>query len=140
MRRIIQGVGLLLIEPNGKLLVLKELQNKPHIRKEAGMLSFPLETIKEGELFEDTLLRLVTEEIGIPIELKEVQKIGTFDFKHDTCEARVYMFIAHVNKAFVAKPTDTDIDFHGWMDPNELLNIKHKRVEVQPILNSYLCC
>jgi len=137
MVNIIKGVGLLLFEPQGKLLVLRELQDKPHIKKEAGMLSFPLETTEGNETFEETLWRLVSQEIGVALAM-HAEEIGRFKFFYDTCTVHACMFAAHVQQTFIARPTDTDIIYHGWMHPTDLLEVVHKRVEVAPILRSHL--
>jgi 8-oxo-dGTP pyrophosphatase MutT (NUDIX family) len=137
VKDVINGVGLLLFEPQGKLLVLKELQDKPRIKKVSGMLSFPLETTEDGESPEETLLRLISEEIGVSLALK-IREIGKFYFDHDTCIVRICMFVAHTEHVFTASPKDTDIIFHNWMYPSELLNVTLKRIEVAPILQVYL--
>jgi len=61
--RRIRGVALILSNPRGEVLLLKELQTKPHLGKYEGMLSPPMETCLEGETNPSTLDRLVEEEL-----------------------------------------------------------------------------
>jgi len=143
MKDVITGVGLILIEPNGRLLVLKELKDKTHIKKKRGMLSIPFETTEGAETPRETLSWLFYEEIGIWPNLLSVapKEIGTYHFSYNTCSVHVWMFVARTSRAFVATPKDTsNIAYHGWMHPCELLQAEYKRIEVQPILESYFTC
>lgn len=131
---MIYGVGLILYNPTGHILVIKELVAKPEIEKEAGMLSIPFETSDEGEDSYMTLVRLVTEEVGRNIVPRKIRLFGTFTVK-DT-EIRCYTAVCdHVVSDF--KPTSDDVEIVGWMAPRELLEM-HVRREVPPILNAYL--
>ena len=137
---IVKGVGLLLFDPQGKIFILRELQSKPHYNKVAGMLSPPLETVEQGETNPLALKRLVYEEIGVSIQyspkfFKEI--LIKLSKKYSV---KLYMYTGNVKKQFIGKPNDTDIEYYGWMKPNEILNLKpnEKRIEVDTIIQLYL--
>lgn len=138
--KIVSAVGLLLFDFSGKMLLLKELQSKIHYCKLAGMLSFPIETIENGETNDQALARLVIEEVGVPIpatlsffEEFLIRLNGTFT-------ERLYVYSGVCKKSFIAHPTDTDIEFYGWMLPRKMLELSRDqiRVEMEPVLWHYL--
>ena len=133
----LEGVGLLLLSNKGRLLILEELEAKPLIQKEAGMLTFPLETVKTGESHERSLRRLLVEEVGI-IETEDFTQLGWFEFKHPQCEVKILTYVAQVESEFIARPSDSDVAHKGWMSPTQLLDHHHKRLEVNPIIAAYL--
>lgn len=134
---IVHGVAFLLFEPFGHLLVLRELINKPHDAERVNTLSFPMETIESGEAPDQTIIRLIHEEIGVaiarpPIFFKEINvQISDIFFVTE------YLFLGTCDKAFVAQPNDSDVEFFGWLTPEELL-AQHVRREVVPILREYM--
>lgn len=135
--QIIFGVGLILFAPTGKVLVLRELKSKPHNGKYSGMLSIPFETMEEGETKESALKRLIHEEIG-----REVTADLVF-FKEFLVELNVnhsvqlFVFTGTVTHQFVACPNDTDVEYYGWMSPQDILrlNPENRRKEVGAIFN-----
>ncbi len=135
---IIYGVGLVLVAvSSGRILVLKELEDKPAFKKTAGEKTVPLETIKPGEIFEDALKRLRKEEIGTefnfifpPIRFGgEIQIPGIKNVFALPC-------LGFCDDEFEANPTDTDIAFEGWMSPEELLKKNPLRNLVPPIISA----
>lgn len=131
---MIYGVGLILHNPTGHILVIRELVAKPEIEKEAGMLSIPLETTNDGEDSYMTLIRLLIEEVGRNLTIRDVRHFKTFTVK-DT-EIRCYTgFCDHAKSEF--NPTSDDVEIVGWMTPRGLLQQRVRR-EVPPILNAYL--
>jgi 8-oxo-dGTP pyrophosphatase MutT (NUDIX family) len=134
------GVGLILIaEETGRILVLKELKSKPIIQKQAGMLSFPLETVKKGEGKYDAVKRLLLEEVGVDISIISLGPIffgGTMEIF--TQIAYTIQAYALCKQEFVVTPNDTDIEFYGWMNPKDLLKCQFIRAEVPPIINLFL--
>jgi 8-oxo-dGTP pyrophosphatase MutT (NUDIX family) len=137
--QIISGVGLILFEPKGKTLVLRELKSKPHYGKYAGMLSIPLETIEDGETKESALKRLMHEEIGEEIGKKiavEVTFLNEFFIELSaTHSVRLFIFTGIAGHEFVARPNDTDVEYYGWMSLRDImqLNPKSLRQEIMPI-------
>ena len=132
----LEGVGILLISSKSTLYVVEEMESKPFIQKERGMLSFPLETIEEDETPLITLRRLMTDEVGT-IEVDNFEQLQSFEFTHPACRVTIHMYIARVKQEFIAAPADNDVIYHGWMTPTELLGHRHKRVEVNPIVSAY---
>ena len=133
------GVGLLLFaQDTGRMLVLKELKAKEHIKKKVGMLSFPLETVKSGESKANAINRLLHEEVGInqgPLLIHPIFFGGTMEIL--TAIAYTLPAYAVCATEFVAQPGDDDIEFYGWLEPGELLDL-FVRVEVGPTLEIFL--
>ena len=83
--KVVFGVGFLLFSNgNGntpRIFTVEELKSKPEIHKEAGMASFPLETFKTTDvIFENTIMRLIQEEIGIPRDLISIYGLSPCRF------------------------------------------------------------
>jgi ADP-ribose pyrophosphatase YjhB (NUDIX family) len=138
--KVVSSVGLLLFDSTGRILILKELEDKPHYRKVAGMLSFPIETVEEGEVADQTFRRLLHEEVGTTFE-------GEFNFFKEhrirlnkTYTENMSIYIGVCGIGFEAQPQDTDVQFYGWMFPRRILSLPPKqiRVEVKPVLGLYL--
>lgn len=139
-----KGVAFLLfakVDNDLKLYAIKELTSKPAIFKEAGMISFPLETMEEEDdgVVERTLLRLIDEETGIPIKYIVIGDIIKKDLilipqRKDIIFNYAYgFFIGNPQAVSIFKPKDTDIVFAGWKSVNELLK-SFRRVEVEPLM------
>ena len=135
MNNEICGVGLILNDGQGRILVVRELRDKPLILKEAGMLSFPLETVKEGEDPGETVYRLLQEEIGIVNITPPTFFGGTYRI---VPHAITLACTARIKGKITGAPSDgTDTEVVGWMTPEELL--KHPcRREVAPIMADYV--
>jgi len=144
MEKVIVGVGFLMFtsERVPRLFVVKELNDKPAISKGRGMLSFPLETMKEsdGGVVENTIGRLIEEEIGADQSLVKILGVEQCRFKlipgRDDVET-VYgygLFLGNPEHKF--SPSDTDISFAGWHTPTEVLR-RFTRVETAPILKHF---
>lgn len=142
---MIIGVGFLLFAPiNGafKLFVLRELRGKPELHKKAGMLSFPLETFKAKDICpQNTIPRLIEEEMGV--DLGDVVELGfsreIFHLIPDRVDIVTFygfgLYTGDPSHTFF--PTDDDIEFVGWMEPEKLLE-SFIRIEVNPILVHFL--
>lgn len=136
MANIKTGVGLIIkSKKTGRILTLKELKDKPAIEKKSGMISFPLETMKSGERKEETAKRLMIEEIGMLIEGNIIFFGGDFFIVKN---ARTLAAFIYCEEEFIPRPTDTDVEFFGWMNLNELMNPKaFVRKEVRPVLDCF---
>jgi ADP-ribose pyrophosphatase YjhB (NUDIX family) len=132
----LQGVGLLLFSNKGRILVLEELASKPIIQKVKGMLSFPLETLEADERPEDSVHRLMREEVG-SFEMQNIQQFGAYFFTYPNCKVKIFAFSAHTKTEFEAEPADTDVEHHSWMYPQDLLKKPKIRCEVQTIIDSH---
>lgn len=144
MEKVIVGVGFLMftLKQIPRLFVVRELNDKPVISKRSGMLSFPLETMKQVDdgTAENTIRRLIEEEIGVDQALVKILGVEQKRFKlipgRDDVET-VYgygLFLGDPEHEF--SPSDTDIVFAGWKTPEELL-YSFTRVETAPILTHF---
>jgi len=145
VEKIIEGVGFLLFSRNGsgelELFVIEELESKPQHSKEKGMFSFPLETFEEGDVdYSGTILRLIREEVGAPMEEIVVSGIAQGYLQPIPGRPNVHigygygLFTGVKGRFFV--PGDKDIRFAGWWTMEALLR-QHVRVEVRPILEHF---
>jgi len=144
MEKVIVGVGFLMFtfERVPRLFVVKELNDKPAISKQSGMLSFPLETMREidGGAVENTIWRLIREEIGVHESFVKILGVEQCRFKlipgrDDVVTVYGYgLFLGNPEHEFY--PSDTDIVFAGWHTPEEMLH-SFTRVETAPILNHF---
>jgi len=136
---LIRGIGLIILAGDtGRILTVKELEDKPVIKKTAGMRSFPEETIKNGESVASAMQRLMIEEIGIVLE----QEIRYFINEKAVTDklSNVTMSIGYVKvpMEFEARPVDNDIIFGGWHTIEDMLSGEIlTRVETKPILETY---
>src|SRR5680860_551748 len=133
--KIVSSVGLLLFDPNGRILLLRELESKLHYGKVAGMLSVPIETVEVGEVANQTLQRLLHEEIGVPINGRLSYYRRLYIKLNDAYTEMVFLYTGVCASGLVAVPTDTDIEYFGWMSPQDILSLPtgQIRIEVEPI-------
>ncbi|MDQ1283948.1 MAG: hypothetical protein QG620_296 [Patescibacteria group bacterium] len=139
------GVGFLLFSKTAndslKLFTVEELGSKPRYHKFQGMKSFPLETFEEKDgSFKETILRLLTEEVGIKKSEAKIINIAAPYFQLIPGRNDIYtvygygLYLGNSNETFV--PNDVDIRFAGWKTIDELLQ-QYIRVEVAPILKHF---
>ena len=140
----IRGFGFLLFSfVNKGMFTVKELNGKESIKKQAGMIGPPFETVKGSESPEETINRLIIEEIGVPIE--QVIICNILEQKFRLIPGRPEIFTSYGYGIFLGdpkqkfKPTDTDIVFAGWRNPAELRE-EFIRIETLPILDHFNKC
>lgn len=139
MERVL-AVALLIISPLGRIFCLEELQDKVQYEKCAGMISFPIETIEEGESKENALERLLTEEVGSFLFLSDPDFLGEVDMDFSTGrKSRIFCYGVLSPEEFRGNPSDTDIRFFGWKSFEELLSLEEnsRRREVFPVFRLF---
>lgn len=131
------GVGLIIISRDShRILVMRELKAKELVKKEVGMISFPLETVEEGETHLGTARRLIQEEIGVDID--DEPKIFCDPVVIVPGTQTLGAFVV-VDSEFRAEPNDSDVAFHGWAHIEDLMQEKaFVRRETVPILEKFL--
>lgn len=139
----IVGIGLLLfawIKGGWRIFTIKELKSKPMIRKESGMISFPLETQEEKDgSMEGTLSRLIDEEVGNISEQVCIYEMVSKKFLiHKGIEIFYFYGIFGGDYRQNFSPKDDDIVYAGWWTLEELLAFTKIRVEVLPILQHFM--
>ncbi len=142
---MIIGVGFLLFSKNelGEpcVFTVEELVGKPSISKEAGMISFPLETFQKQDMSEiGTIFRLLEEEVGVHPHFVDICKVSPEKFslipgRQDIVTVYGYgTLLGNPGRKF--RPKDSDIRFAGWKTLNELL-VCRIRVETTPIIRHF---
>lgn len=137
---IVDGVGLLLIGPDDRIFLLRELRGKAHFGKAAGMVSFPIETIEPNETSFQALGRLIKEEIGVSmLNLPMFFKKFMINLNGIYTE-QLFMYQLRCPENFVATPDDDDVEHFGWLLPNQILELGAGRIrlEVRPVIGAYL--
>lgn len=141
----IVGVGFLLFLPGAplRLFTVRELEGKPEICKERGMLSFPLETVKEDDASPlATIKRLIEEEIGV--DPSQVRICGVEEGRFHLIPGRIDITTMYGFGIFDGDPCsgfhpkDSDIVFADWLTLRELARGLNNRVEVAPILEHFV--
>ena len=135
-KNYLRGVGLILLCRNGShILTIKELCSKPYIAKFAGMLSFPLETVRDSESAPRALRRLLREEIGVhPDQIMTPEQCGVFRHNFGTLGVNYTIYMSQCRRRITVAPQDDDIAFHSWLSPQDLLAYTPVRVEVRAFL------
>lgn len=149
-KKMIVGVGLILyrIDDYGRMriMVVRENRAKPLIGKEAGMLSFPLETQEtqdEGSIIR-TMRRCAGEELGISpnqmgkcfpvaIEFRLFPDVEECDIVTRYGIARYIGIPDHAVSSF-----SRETEVVGWMTVPELLAQPLIRVETRPICEHFI--
>ena len=140
LKKIITGVGLILANPIGEIAVVREKTSKPAVGKVAGMFTFPLETVEEGESPEKgTLKRLIREEIGVVTGMKKPRLMAFYSVMPGTV---TIVYVARCEGATFRPMAWEEVEAYGWMDPAKLLTMESRRPEVEPVMLDYLhiCC
>ena len=122
-REKIRGVALIVNNPRGEILILKEFKDKPHLGKYAGMFSIPMETLETQEDDISALIRLIEEELpgfGARIQL-EPRSIGHYRIAEDAW-ARLYL--ASVPDCSLPDAVeDGEVGDYKWIVPTEALSL-----------------
>jgi hypothetical protein len=134
------AVALILVSPHNRILTIRELRAKPEFNKRIGMLSPPLETVQGDESANQTVERLIDEEIAgrehiiaHPTFFREMMiDLGP----GATHVGRVSVYVGHARRCFESRSTD-EVQYYGWLTRHQLLAVPNgmRRVEVRPILD-----
>jgi hypothetical protein len=135
------GVGFVLFNHRGEIFTVKELKSKPEYSKEAGMISFPLETQEDFDNGDtDTVERLIEEEMDprlrahISCFVRDKNDFNLIPGRPDIITRYHFGFLTKKAPIDDIKIVEEDIKFHGWMNPTRLFLSDLIRVEVRPIL------
>ncbi|MBI2610829.1 NUDIX hydrolase [Candidatus Kaiserbacteria bacterium] len=134
-RALRRGVALIVVNPNGEVLVLKELEAKPDLEKYVGIYSIPMETVEKGESEQEALARLITEELGgLSVEI-ESKKRGFYWIAQD---ARASLYVGQTDTRDLRCPSKSgEVDGQRWESPREALKLWIRR-GVREMLHDYL--
>ncbi len=137
----INAVALVVFDSECRVFLLKELKAREDYCKKVGMLSFPITLIANGEDKDLSLVRLITKEIGQPIQ-RLPMFFGDYEIPLNTkYSVRLSVYTGVVNDGFfTARPSDLYVDHYGWMFPRQILELPSDeiRLEVKPVIRSYL--
>lgn len=120
--RRIRGVALIVANPAGRILVLRELEDKPPLGKFAGDWSIPMETLEPGESHFDGLCRLVREELpGLSADRISLWNAPVGSYR---IAPRVWatLYVALASTFDLPSPNgDREVESHEWAHPAEVL-------------------
>lgn len=122
MPRRVRGVALILTNPVGDILILRELRSKPHLGKLEGMLSVPMETSLSSEAAVSTLWRLHEEELpGLSLTLPGTY-IGAYRIVPGAW-VRLYTTIALSNRLPVVSGESPEVGDYRWVSVAEAADL-----------------
>lgn len=140
-QRPLTGIGFILFNYKGEIFTIKELKSKPEYFKEAGMISFPLETQEDfdnGDV--DTVERLIEEEMDLRLRkhiycfVRDKNDFSLIPGRSDIVTRYHFGFLNKKAPINDIKIVDREIEFNGWLNPTQLFLSDLIRVEVRPIL------
>ena len=123
----LRGVALIVVNPYDEIIVLKELRNKPHLGKHAGMYSIPMETSDPYEPDIATLSRLITEELdGMRISILTCAFVGAFQVVEGVW---VNLYSARTKTMWLPSilGDGTEVADAQWCDPETALRLWLRR-------------
>lgn len=141
--RTIEGVGLILFDQDGRILMFSMHEVKTNHSEVTGVLSVPIETIKDGESIDSALVRLIVDRVGsgrvqVPPTPYKVftRKLG------DAITEKISLFISKCDLSFDARLSVQDMKFYGWMAPQAIMNLSAERIRpgIEPIIGSCFAC
>lgn len=132
--RPIQAVSAIIFSTEGDIYTVVETTSMPDYGKYAGMRTIPMETMKEGERHEDTLMRLIKEEVGDNVvKVLAYERIGIYGLNN--AAATCYAVCAEFNGEI--EPEIDGVVDPKWIKPGDLLN-RWTRGGVKEMIEDYL--
>ena len=134
-------LGFVLFNHLGEIFTIKELKSKPEYFKEAGMISFPLETQEDfdnGDV--GTAERLIGEEMDpklrpyISCFIRDKNDFNLIPGKSNIVTRYHFGFLTKNAPINDVEIMDDDVEFYGWLKPADLFFADSIRIEVRPIL------
>lgn len=118
-----RGVALIISNPRDEILIIQELQTKPHFGKYAGMFSPPMETSQKGERDCSTVGRLIDEELpGLAGHIKiEDERCGVYRIVPGVW---VSLYVGHLSSSCLPTPTESsrkEVGGYAWVFPDKAL-------------------
>ena len=115
----LRAVALVIANPVGEILVLRELGHKPHIGKFRGSWSIPMETVDSGSDYLATLRQLVEQELG---GLASVQMPPRYVGAYRVVPGAWARLFATTSSTYhLPSLWDHDVDGHQWMTAQQAL-------------------
>jgi predicted NUDIX family NTP pyrophosphohydrolase len=123
MDKKIRGVALIVKNPKGEILILKELESNLQTGKQAGMFSIPMETLENQEDDASALIRLIEEELPgfkADIQVKPVS-MGVY---YLTTGASASLYVALMpNFSLPVADVNSEVGEHRWINPVGALDL-----------------
>jgi len=139
------GVVIFVLNQNREILVVRENLSDSSTGKESGSFGVVCETSKEEEVWEETVIRGLTEELGI--DFQEIPRV--FKIDPESCFLGESLFVegvlARVATVYFAGDSDKllstagggEVSMAGWEKPENLLSYP-LRIGVRKILEECL--
>lgn len=118
----IRGVALLVRNPDQAILILRELETKPHLGKYAGMQSIPMETSRPNEPDCLALERLVQEELpGLEDQVRiNPQRVGWYRI---VPRVWVSLYIGVISSSDLPTSQVSEVGGYAWVDQGTALRL-----------------
>jgi hypothetical protein len=122
----VRGVALIVQSPHDwkNILIIRELESKPHLGKYPGMFSIPMETSRPDEEDEAAIARLVSEELpGFKDFLKvEEERRGVYRITPGVWVS-LYVAQASISTLPTLSKTVGEVEGHAWMRVDQILKL-----------------
>lgn len=141
--RNIRGVAAVIVSGDGKILLVQETVDKPHIDKHAGDWSIPAETMREGEDEIDALSRLIAEEVGEEGDITcnpAEDWLGDYRVKgrkDKWARAYVLRFNGTSDTPRSFRAVGDEVINHRWIDPKEIKDLP-RRAGVLEVVEDFI--
>jgi len=138
-QRKISAVGAIIMFSDGRILIAKETQDKPEIDKKAGDWGFPVETLKEGESFNDGLKRLIEEEVGSLEYFFDPKRDWVGDYGIESLGKTIWerVFVLHAKASSLEAnnlaSVDNEVIDHRWVFPKSLQSLPRRSGVWEPL-------
>jgi len=121
----VRGVALIVSNPRREVLIIQELQTKPHLGKYAGMFSPPMETSHKGEPDHSVIARLIDEELpGLANFITvESERRGVYRI---VPRVWVSLYAGHIQDSLLPTPderSEEEIGGYTWMLPKDAITL-----------------
>ncbi len=109
-----QATNCFLINPHGDILLSMKKRGFG-----VGKLNGAGGKLQEGETAEQAAIREAEEEIGVVIDIKDLEKVGEIVFRNPDQEWGMFVHIYRTRK-WKGEPTESDEMKPAWYDPKEV--------------------
>jgi len=143
-----RGVVMLIFNPKGEILTIKENNNVDVTHKISGELGIPCETSESGEFWHETVIRGLNEELGLTVE--NLQSLLLFDTKGSDLGETLFVpgVLAKVVGMYCGDPErleeviarsqkDGEVEFIGWSEIDNLVSGDNTRLGVKNVLCAF---
>ena len=136
----IDAVTLVIFDSEYQVFLLKELSENLDLGKNKDVLGFPATVVAPDEDDNQAIARLITKEIGQPVQMHPIPVAEHIIQLSQLVIARLVVYMGYSDSLFGARPSDRYIQHYGWMYPYHFLDLpsEETRKGAKQVLRAYL--